>query len=176
MTGIRQRRFGERGFTLIELMIVVAIVGILASVAMPAFSRYQNRSKSAEAKVNLSALRVAEESYFNEHGVFLPANPQPALIPGARPMEFDATSSGYALLGWVPNGRVYFSYAVIVTADQTGYTADAGADIDGDGIVQIWGFSKPSTSGAVVNGGLGCDVSRLLPNTIGPCMVGSTIF
>jgi|SaaInl7_100m_RNA_FD_contig_51_467945_length_658_multi_8_in_0_out_0_1 type IV pilus assembly protein PilA len=52
-----------RGFTLIELMIVVAIIGILAAIAIPNFVKFQCRSKRSEAKTNLKGLYVAMESY-----------------------------------------------------------------------------------------------------------------
>ena len=57
----------RRGFTLIELMIVVAIIGILAAIAIPNFIRFQARSKQSEVKGNLKAVFTAQRSYFQEH-------------------------------------------------------------------------------------------------------------
>ena len=60
----------RRGFTLIELMIVVAIIGILSAIAIPNFIRFQARSKQSEAKGNLKAVFTSEKSYFNEKDKF----------------------------------------------------------------------------------------------------------
>jgi type IV pilus assembly protein PilA len=60
------RSIRKRGFTLIELMIVVAIIGILAAIAIPNFIRFQARSKQGEAKSNLKSLFTAERSYYQE--------------------------------------------------------------------------------------------------------------
>jgi len=56
----------KKGFTLIELMIVVAIIGILAAIAIPNFLRFQAKSKQSEAKTNLGGIFTAQVSYFGE--------------------------------------------------------------------------------------------------------------
>lgn len=53
-----------QGFTLVELMIVVAIIGILASIAIPNFQRYTARARASEGKVLLANAYTAEKSYF----------------------------------------------------------------------------------------------------------------
>ena len=79
MTKLHTRR---GGFTLIELMIVVAIIGILAAIAIPNFLKFQLRSKTGEAKTNLAAMRTAEEGYFAEYGLYIGAgNQSPAGAP-----------------------------------------------------------------------------------------------
>src|SRR5438876_8020394 len=64
---IPMKKLVQKGFTLIELMIVVAIIGILAAIAIPNFIKFQARSKQSEAKTNLKAIFTAEKSWFGEH-------------------------------------------------------------------------------------------------------------
>lgn len=56
----------EKGFTLIELMIVVAIIGIMAAIAIPNFLNYMCKTRQTEAKMGLAAIRTDEESYWVE--------------------------------------------------------------------------------------------------------------
>ena len=62
----RMRTKATRGFTLIELMIVVAIIGILAAVAIPAFINYLKKGKASEAQENLQAIFKGAETYYNK--------------------------------------------------------------------------------------------------------------
>jgi len=64
-------RKAQQGFTLIELMIVVAIIGILASIAIPAYSDYVKRGKAAEATSTLANLRVQIEQYYQDNRTYV---------------------------------------------------------------------------------------------------------
>lgn len=56
----------NKGFSLVELMIVVAIIGLLAAVGVPQYQKFQARARQGEAKSSLSALYAAEQSFFGE--------------------------------------------------------------------------------------------------------------
>lgn len=73
------QKLKQRGFTLIELMIVVAIIGILAAVAIPAFMEYMKKSKSSEASLNLNKVGKNEKTKFQAESTFTTDNG--ALLP-----------------------------------------------------------------------------------------------
>lgn len=62
------RRLNRRGFTLVELMVVIAILSILVSIAIPNFMQLQTRVKQSEAKMNLKAIFTAEKAFYQANG------------------------------------------------------------------------------------------------------------
>jgi prepilin-type N-terminal cleavage/methylation domain-containing protein len=69
LTKINNKK-NEKGFTLIELMIVIAIIGILAAIAIPQFSAYRKRSYNASAQADLRNAATAQEAYFVDNSTY----------------------------------------------------------------------------------------------------------
>jgi len=63
---------GKAGFTLVELMIVIIIVGVLAAAAVPIYTGYVKKARVSEAKATIGTIRSSEEVYFAENAVYLP--------------------------------------------------------------------------------------------------------
>ena len=85
-----KRLKGQHGFTLIELMIVVAIIGILAAIAIPNFLQYQMKSRQSEAKTNLQAIKTSEVSFQAERGCYVGINVEGVVAPagGTKSVPF----------------------------------------------------------------------------------------
>jgi type IV pilus assembly protein PilA len=60
----------QDGFTLVELMVVVAIIGLLSGVAIPNFKKYQSKAKVSEAKLQLSAVYMAQQSFYSDFNMY----------------------------------------------------------------------------------------------------------
>ena len=108
----------DRGFTLIELMIVIAIIGILAAIAIPQFSAYRVRSYNSAANADLRNATTAQEAYFvdqqdyadaiasitgSSYGLFLSQNVTVSVI--------GATTSGYSMQAYHGSGDKTWSIA-----------------------------------------------------------------
>ncbi len=98
---------GKKGFTLIELMIVVAIIGILAAIAIPNFLRYQAKSKQAEAKTSLGAIGESAEAYHAENSTYLMSKLPIANTGNNNTPQYDAINND---LGWAPQGHTRYTY------------------------------------------------------------------
>jgi type IV pilus assembly protein PilE len=98
-------KVGQKGFTLIELMIVVAIIGILASIAMPSYKDYVKKGKAAEATSTLADLRVKMEQCFQDNR--------------------DYTNATCAAFCATPAGSKYFTYSCAPASTANTYTLKA---------------------------------------------------
>lgn len=133
----------QQGFTLVELMIVVAVIGMLATIAVPTFLRMRLKVKVAEAKANLGAIRVTQHAYYAEYNRFVgnqPYVPDRTLTPQARLPWVNGTR--FSILGYAPDGDVFFSYGLSgPDYPATSFTAEATADLDADGDWAVWSIT-----------------------------------
>lgn len=143
-------------FSLIELMIVVAIIAFLATVSVPQYFKYQAKAKQAEVAANLASLHTAMQAYFIEHG------------------KYTTVLNGEGGIGWKPDGyngggkneKFYYTYGFNVpgaqegvhfftgkletskeslgqsTAEQTHFLVKATGDLSGNGKVDVWSIDE----------------------------------
>ena len=145
----------RRGFTLIELMIVVAIIGILASTAISMYQLQQQRAKRTEAMTNLEAIAKMQRAYFGENGSHPTVVPVPLGPPGQRQNWDAASSAAFGALGFSAEGSVFYVYdvntanGVCACPSNACFTAAAYGDSDGDGSVAVVGYFHADGTGAI---------------------------
>ena len=102
--------FNKKGFTLVELMIVVAIIGILAAIAIPNFVDMQYRAKRAEVPGNVDGIKTAQIAYDAAFDKYIEVSswaPSDDLTKTQRSWE---TGTDFDTLGWGPDGKVRGRY------------------------------------------------------------------
>ena len=134
--------FNRKGFTLVELMIVVAIIGILAAIAIPNFVSMQYKSKRAEIPQNLKAIKIAEIAYENEFDVYVKCSAYPASPTKTTQIWTKSASGGFRTIDFTPSGEVRGSY--MVSTAQFNFTATGVSDVDGDGVSATYITTKSS--------------------------------
>lgn len=120
---MKQLMANKKGFTLIELMIVVAIIGILAAIAIPNFLSYQCKARQSEAKQGLGAMRTSQEAYFAEFDTY-------------------AKNASIGFAGVKGNSKYSFS---VLAADTNSFTCQATADLDTDNTIDTWTIIQSGT-------------------------------
>ncbi len=150
------------GFTLIELMLVVVLIGILAAIAIPNFLGYQAKARRSESYSNLAAIATAEKSYQAEEGIFLAVAPFPDFTLygglGVDKMPWDAASeAAFAELGWEPEGEVRYTYEINEPSiGGSGctctvcFTAAAHGNVDGDADSTATMYAHPQVVGGSI--------------------------
>ncbi len=150
------------GFTLVELMIVVVILGVLAAVAIPAFTRYVKRSKTAEATGNISRIYMGQVAYYNLSGeryaqsqfvnqpFFTPDN-NPGSAKYAANIRLWTADPQWSAIGFaIPTAHYYAYNSFATTTGDVGayFYARAIGDLDGDNTESTY-----TVRGEIVAGG-----------------------
>jgi prepilin-type N-terminal cleavage/methylation domain-containing protein len=140
-----------RGFTLIEMMVTMATVGVLSSIAIPSFRNLQHRSRQSERTITMTAIKRGIDDYYTREGRFpqdlgggwsqLTLNDNPDLAPGTERRPFLVGGFGGPLDNWknltiAIEGGVYYSYSGDGLAGPLTrtYTLRVYGDLDGDGV------------------------------------------
>lgn len=139
----------QKGFTLIELMIVVAIIGILAAIAIPNFLRYQAKAKQGEAKTNLGAIGTNAESFRAENDTYVATVAQLGwAAQGTNRYAYAynnlalAAAQGAATAACTNAAAATAALAAAPAASATSFQAGASGEIDTDATCDAWTYTN----------------------------------
>ena len=126
----------QKGFTLIELMIVIAIIGILAAIAIPAYQDYTIRAQVTEALSLASGVETAVADYWSSHGSWPAA--LVATPPSAGGLGLGAVTGKYGTVELAINGQIHEDFAgTAVSAKLAGNSIYISAALDANNDI-IW--------------------------------------
>jgi type IV pilus assembly protein PilA len=141
------KKFSQNGFTLIELMIVVAIIGILAAIAIPNFLAYQARSKQSEVKADLGGIFTTEVTFFAEQNrfsgfteirYFTVSGSSQRYTYRAMPTDPTGTPTGTPDVLAPGSGPTAENSVIVAASTATGFTATATGNLDQDPVLDQW--------------------------------------
>jgi prepilin-type N-terminal cleavage/methylation domain-containing protein len=131
---VTMRSKSDKGFTLIELMIVVVIIGILAALAIPRFMSSATKAKQSEAKEVLKQVYTMQRAYFVEHETYCLNG---VVADAGNPSAFSILA-----VEIMPPAR--YSYTMTVPNPQQ-FTCVAQANLDDDATIDTWSIDQTGT-------------------------------
>ncbi len=138
------KRTSQKGFSLVELMVVVAIIGVLASIAIPQVNKFIAKSRQSEAKTNLSSYYTAQKSFQAEYAVY---------------------DGRFGAIGYTPEGQMRYNVGLAAV----GYTATLAANGFGSTVT----FAQTNTAAYCPASGGACTIVNGVGNTAPGAVAGA---